>query len=901
MKCLDANTIVALAEGRVRDDERTLVVAHLDVCDECLALASDAARAVATPGAVTKTGGVGAGTGATGVASPLQRGDRLGRYTMLDVLGQGGMGTVFEAHDAQLDRRVALKLLRSDRVYGPGARDRVLREARAMAKVHHPNVVTVYDAGELDGILYIAMELVQGTTLAHWLREQPRGWRESLSILLAAGRGLAAAHAAGIVHGDFKPANVLLDGQGRVAVTDFGLASGRGGEPSAGGGTPGYMAPEQYLGIDVDARADQFSFAVSVHEALFGERPFAGSDLRELRDAVVRGRIRPVASDGGVPRGLGATLRRALDPRAEARYPTLEALITAIGRFAPSRSIPAARLLAIVVVVACVCALLAVAAWRRTHPATTAGLTPEAASVTLITELPMPSSGSPQALAAYRRGLEAQRAGSLLTERRELVAATDADPEMAQAWLRLALAEIWSREPTRAREDYRHAADLSAHLDAHDRALLEAAEPVIQRVPMDLAEHAGRLAAAVDRFPRDAELAGAYAYAVYRTGRWKDAIEAYDHAIALDPSQAEQFRFEALARSYLGDFDGARATADACEKACPSSGMCPMIRATLSEQTGDCRAEETEVRSMMLKGTVEGYDWFGDALASQNEPADAVLEAQRMRLQHIPPDAVALRTATNAVQLALWQGDFDAAERLSANVESVASEVPTEEEHAYAAGPTVLAYLESGRTGEARKAAEAFLARRPSWTVAGEYTLGGLRRTILPLMFEARLAGGAPASEVKAQRDAFLADWGSHLPAPHASNAWLATYAYVATPDEAREAMAALAEYSPLPVYRGETLWEAAEGHVRLLAGDVAGALPLLERGAGVCLALSHPVERVRAQLDLAEARAASGDREGACEAYAAVIARYGAAKPRSISGERAKSGAKSLGCTSLH
>jgi serine/threonine-protein kinase len=258
---------------------------------------------------------------------------------------------------------------------------------------------------------------------------------------------------------------------------------------------------------------------------------------------------------------------------------------------------------------------------------------------------------------------------------------------------------------------------------------------------------------------------------------------------------------------------------------------------------------------------------------------------------------VAFRTAGDAVQLALWQGDFATAERLTAEVEKLASEVPTEEEHSYAAGPLVLAYLESGRTADARRAAEGFLARRASWTVATAYTLSGLQRTVVPLMFEARLVGGAPASEVKAQRDAFLHDWASHLPEAHAHLAWVATYAYVATPEEAREAMAVLPEYSPLPVFRSATLWTAAEGRVRLLAGDVVGARPLLEHGAGVCLALTHPVERVRAQLDLAQAREASGDHEGACKAYASVIARYGGAKPRSVTAEQAKARAAHLAC----
>ncbi|HEX8792117.1 MAG TPA: serine/threonine-protein kinase [Polyangiaceae bacterium] len=706
-------------------------------------------------------------------------------------------------------------------------------------------------------------------------------------------------------------------------------------------GTPLYMAPEQMRGESIDARADQFSWGVLAYELLAGRNPW----LAEQHVAIAILSTDPQSLKTLVPElpvVVTETVAKALSKRAADRFASMEDVVGALDAVVgkglsrpPLRVSPGptsamggatTRLTAVQgeeavapsrtgvrrkpsvagvlgIVIACVAAAaLAVAArtWTRgagTAPSASAAPPAASSAPVVVTDLPSPPSRSPEAIAAYRRGLEAQRAGSLLLERRELATATTADPEMAQAWLRLAIAEIWTRDPTDAREHYRRAIDLSARLDAHDRALLDAVEPVIQRVPIDFGEHARRLGEAVARFPQDAELAGAQAYAVYRMGRWKEAIDAYEHAIALDPSQAEQFRFEGLARASTGDFDGARATADACDKACPTSGMCPMLRLALVEQEGDCAAEEAQARSIMLKSTDEGYDWFGDALASEDKPVEAVREALRLHVQHMPKDAVAFRGAADAVQLALWQGDFASAERLTLEVEKLASEVPTEEEHAYAAGPLVLAYLESGRAADARRAAEAFLARRASWTVASAYTLSGLQRTVVPLMFAARLAGGAPAAEVKAQRDAFLRDWATHLPEAHAHLAWIATFAYVAAPEEARDAMAVLPEYTPLPVFRTATLWTAAEGHVRLLAGDAAGALPLLERGAGVCLALSHPVERVRVQLDLAEAREANGDRDGACKAYASVIGHYGAAKPRSVTAERARARAAHLAC----
>jgi serine/threonine protein kinase len=196
----------------------------------------------------------------------------IGRYRVEGVLGRGGMGIVFAALDPQLGRRVALKLLRPDRI-GPLGDDewrrRLLAEARALAQLSDPNVVQVFDIGTHDGSVYVAMELVDGCTLAEWLEERPRTLGEILPVFVAAGRGLAAAHAVGIVHRDFKPGNVLIGRDGRVRVADFGLAAACSSATglattstsgNTGGvvmGTVGYMAPEQRRAQPTDHRADQ--------------------------------------------------------------------------------------------------------------------------------------------------------------------------------------------------------------------------------------------------------------------------------------------------------------------------------------------------------------------------------------------------------------------------------------------------------------------------------------------------------------------------------------------------------------------------------------------------------------------------------------------------------------------
>jgi tetratricopeptide (TPR) repeat protein len=284
---------------------------------------------------------------------------RIGRYTVIDHVGKGGMGEVLRAHDPELRREVALKLLYGDDETGP--RTIGVHEARAMAQLSHPNVLPVYDVGKTrhDGrdITYIAMELVHGRSLRQWLDEQPRPWREVVRVFVEAGRGLAAVHAVGLVHRDFKPGNVLIGDDGRVRVMDFGIARALShdtvpetwGSTSAvvddslatpGGyikGTPPYMAPEQLEGASASPRSDQYSFCVSLWEGVYGERPFP---LRKhaMAKAKRAGPPRSPASSGA-PRWLHALLVRGLDPAPAHRFEDMQKLLDALDRATrPSRA-----------------------------------------------------------------------------------------------------------------------------------------------------------------------------------------------------------------------------------------------------------------------------------------------------------------------------------------------------------------------------------------------------------------------------------------------------------------------------------------------------------------------------------------------------------------------------------
>jgi len=355
MTHLDADAVQQLLSGAMPDARRAEVTAHLDGCAACRQLVAQLAPGLAVTVQVDAVATV--DSPADGHRpSPtelLAVGTQVGRYVVTGMIGAGGMGVVYAADDPELDRKVAIKLLRRDlrAAYGEA---RLQREAQAMARISHHNVIAVHDVGAHDDQIFVAMDLVDGQSLRAWLRARPRSVGEVVSSFAAAGRGLAAAHAAGLVHRDFKPDNVLVGDDGRVRVTDFGLARVEDARPDPGDdgrddaiaidqpltvsgaviGTPAYMAPEQLAGGHVDARSDQFSFCVALYEALYGERPFAGANLAELEAEVAAGRVRPppARTRARVPSSLRAILLRGLSVRPGDRFSTMDDLVAALGR-----------------------------------------------------------------------------------------------------------------------------------------------------------------------------------------------------------------------------------------------------------------------------------------------------------------------------------------------------------------------------------------------------------------------------------------------------------------------------------------------------------------------------------------------------------------------------------------
>ncbi|MDC0719413.1 serine/threonine-protein kinase [Nannocystis bainbridge] len=306
----------------------------------------------------------------------------IGPFIVERKLGEGAMGVVFVGYDRKLERKVALKLVRRQLLGNPAVRERMTREAQAMARLSNPHVVQVYQVGEHDGGIYMAMEYVEGETLSEWLGRTPRPWQRVLRTLCDAGRGLAAAHAAGLVHRDFKPDNVLVDGDGHARVLDFGLVQAEGAdEPAERGfrgasmdpevtttapgeeappahatapgtvpddrssmlhwsvrltqlgnvlGTPAYMSPEQHFGRAAGPTSDQFSFAITLYEALYGVRPFGGDSWQAIRLQIQEGMVSPPPLESPVPRRLFKVIARALALEPGDRWPSLAAMIAAL-------------------------------------------------------------------------------------------------------------------------------------------------------------------------------------------------------------------------------------------------------------------------------------------------------------------------------------------------------------------------------------------------------------------------------------------------------------------------------------------------------------------------------------------------------------------------------------------
>ena len=337
---LDENQIGTLLEGRLDPQQRTAIESHLVECDDCRELVAASALALSTAPVARAS---------KKTEATRETGTPFGRYLILQTIGTGAMGIVYTAYDPSLDRKVAIKILHNEaRITSSEGPSDLFAEAKAMAKLSDPHVVTVFEVGKVDEQVFLAMEYISGTTLTKWLADEKNqnDTEKKIRVLLDAARGLSAAHKAGIIHRDFKPDNILVDHNDRAHVTDFGLArsslvpidntesisSQDLQQTRALVGTPAYMAPEQMRAEKIDHRADQYSFCVTAYEALLGESPFELGTLAQLEKARSLGQFRTPLRPNNISTRIVEALKKGMHPEPAKRHQSLDELIAIMGQ-----------------------------------------------------------------------------------------------------------------------------------------------------------------------------------------------------------------------------------------------------------------------------------------------------------------------------------------------------------------------------------------------------------------------------------------------------------------------------------------------------------------------------------------------------------------------------------------
>ncbi len=891
---------------------------------------------------------------------PLAAGDPFDRYVIEAVLGEGGMGRVYRALDTRLERRVALKILRAPTETRDGAGissgdvsdgpSRLLREARAAAALDHPNAVSVFDVGEVDGIPYIAMELIEGRSLRGWMGDPSVPVERRIRWLIEIAQALAAAHARGLVHRDVKPENVMVRSDDVVKVLDFGIArrlrldvdvaaaAGDGAYETltAAGvllGTPLYMSPEQLRSESVDGRADQFAWGVVAYELLSGAPPWGtrSSGIQLVSDILSKDPAPMGQAAADIPSAVEATIRKALGKAPRDRFASMDEIALALEPFGarslrdveidstmppPSRSMTrpvrgprASRLrVAIGAVIAFAAAAAIVAGFTRHHDPTVSGGSPEPSasaaplpSPTAVTELPPPKTSNPEAAAAYLAGLQGIRDASVLAAITSFRRAIALDSSLAAAHVRLASFFAAQGDAASARDHLQSARQLRASLSERDLAVLDAVEPSVMRQPPDTAESERRMSAAADRWSGDAELA--FYLARYRQvlGRREAAVAALDRAAAADPRFALVWWARGIDAEDGGDFDRALAAYGRCLEISPSAASCLRSRSTIYAQRGDCAQVEADARRMIVMepGGWRGYEFLARALYARGKPTETTREALQQKWALFSEERRRAREAFDRAQLDLLRGDFTSAEARANELQRLVASSQSELDHTEPARLLVEIYGEEGDSKRAGIVADDFRNRREVWIATRALGDSSLHGAVPAILAASRRAGLLSPEAFEIKRAEWLNDAKASLSPLWHKDLWGPAYAEPAeTADEARAALVELARFATLPPPpRDLTLADAASGKVLFLAGRIDESVPYLRRAVATCLAFDEPVAHTRAAAYLGRALEALGDKEGACAAYAVVLSRWGNAKPRSTTASAARARSQALRC----
>jgi serine/threonine protein kinase/tetratricopeptide (TPR) repeat protein len=842
---------------------------------------------------------------------------------------------------------------------------RLLREARAAATLEHVHIVAVYDVGEFDGTPFIVMELVRGRPLRSFIGDASVPLESRLRWLLGIARALAAAHGHGMVHRDVKPSNVMVRDDGVVKVLDFGVArrspSRAPGAPATEDpelqtitavgtvvGTPKYMAPEQFQLKAVDERADQFAWGVVAYELLVGRSPWRVAEPELPLAAAVM--LQPVEAFAEQVPGLSPDVERivlkALEKLPAARFASmgelvagLEAIVadSASSRAAWPPSASASRRLqpdpnptgasslttrmetpertagrrrsrrpiGVGVALLAALGLGGVAFVMNRSPVVApapSAMPPAAPKLTTLTDLPVPNAATPEALAAYRKGMQALRDGNGAAFD-HFGRAVELDPSMAAAHLRLAI-QLIVNSPTLARDHFTQALHSRSALSEHDQTLLDAMEPYIARDPADMPEAQRRTRAALDRFPDDEDfslrltsMSDGYALPEEQAAR-------LDRLIALDPKFGFAYYLRALFQAYTDDFAGAIRTADKCLHEVPSADMCLGLRMDVERQAGWCEALEGDARRMSAIAPEDGFLPLAEALASEHRPLptlrEAVAQYDARIASYVPRGGGAPgQEQTASLALDVLSGDLASAEgRARAHVLALDSE-PQRAPHAAATRLLAEIYLEEGKSSLAADAALDYLRRKDAWIPDARGEDFAIARDPTPYMAAVAMhAGKMTAGEFDGLRDHWMASWMAMVRPRYSPFVWMHGYAAtVQSPAEAEAALAARGPDDRIPHFWVQTFLGGDVGRTLLLAGRLDDAIRELRASALACLVLDFPIESTRVNYWLGLALEQKGNSGAACAFYGSVLGTWGHAKPASVTAALAKGRAKALGC----
>jgi serine/threonine-protein kinase len=822
----------------------------------------------------------------------------LDHYRVVSLLGRGGMGVVYRAEDLELRRAVALKVLPPSVAGDVERRRRFVREARAAAAVSHPNIAAVYEAGESGGHAFLVMELVEGETLRAKLRLGKLVAEEAVRVAVGIARGLARAHEKNIVHRDLKPENVMITPGGEVKILDFGLAKVREAQAASDAadslgtehgrlvGTPGYMSPEQVNGTPVDARSDVFALGVVLYEMLTGVLPFAGETPLERVAALQRDE--PARLNRDVGGALARVVARCLRKKRDERFASAEEVVAALEQLGDVSRRPALVRVAAAAALVLLVALGAFAYRARARSASRGES---------YLDLPPPSTSVAEAAHEFALGMGALREVNDQVALQHFERAADLDPSMAAAHLRIAMTHyITDVSPEKCRAPFARAAELRRRLSARDQAVMSALEPVLQRAQPDSLEAARRIQALSEDDPRDVELLD---WQVFLRGEVPATLPLQERAIGLDPGDGQALQFLGMTLSLLGRYDEGREALERCTALSVTTADCLCAEGWIDMIAGRCADFERDARRLVDRSPAYGHPLLASALVANGRPPAAAREECALTVATLPePDRRLTELALDA-QLALVAGDFATARDLAGKeAEAVAAHPTARGEYMKHYRPTMQllsAALEEGDESGARRIAQDFADRRQSWarfvSFNGGVDLSAFIDHLVPGDFEPKRRGWIEAWTTAGAYKGLV--WPYAFAAP------------ASTPDEARAALASLPDYAPLTSYV-TSMWiffgdigipDAAIGHVFVLAGDHGGALPYLRHAASSCADFDAPLAHTRALLDLGVALEATGDKAGACDAYAKVLARWGQAKPRSVTAEAARARASKLGC----